>query len=170
MMRCPSGPIRIEMHVATQFPRVRIVLDQHRLEAALIERVFPVAALVEQRSLAAVEVSHPDGQIRLGRSQVEVEVIVERRNGEDSPATTAGDTLEQPPPMTAVVVIDHDVATLQPALSDVMQSVRNVDALGTRHGDCPLSILGSRFWGRAFKFQNWPSRRFAIHTRLPGQF
>ena len=43
--------------------------------------------------------------------------------------------------MTAVVVIEHDVSSFETALRDVMQTVGNVDAVGSRHGQLP-SVTG----------------------------
>ena len=112
---------------------MRVVLDEDRLETALIERTFPPVELVEKRRIAAVEVVHPVGEIGFGSSEVDVEVVVEQCDGEDSPTAAASDALEEPPPVTAVIVVQHDASTFEAALGDVMDSVGNVDAVGARH-------------------------------------
>ena len=75
---------------------------------------------------------------------------VEQRDGEDSPLAAACDTFEEPPPVIAVVVVQHDVSAFEAALGDVMQSVGNVDAVGARHGPYPgcLCSADSVLWGR----------------------
>ena len=125
------------------FPRVRFVLDEHRLEAALIERTFALVELVEQRRIAAIEVAHAVGEIGFGSSQVDVKVVVEQRDGEDSPTAAACDALEEPPPVAAVVVVQHDVSSIEAVLGDVMDSVGNVEAVGARHGRRP-AVFGLR--------------------------
>lgn len=56
------------MNVTAQFPGVRFVLDQDGFESALIEAAFAVVKLVEEGRIAAVQIMHAFGQIRLGRS------------------------------------------------------------------------------------------------------
>ena len=79
-------------------------------------------------------------EIGLGSSQIDVEVIVEQCDGEDSPVAAASNTLEEPPPMTAVIVVQHDVSSVEAALGDVMDSVGNVEAVGARHGRRPANF------------------------------
>ena len=105
-----------------------------------MERAFALVELVEERRIAAIEVAHAVGEIGFGSSQVDVKVVVEQRDGEDSPTAAACDALEEPPPVTAVVVIEHDVSSIEAALGDVLDSVGNVEAVGARHGRRPAAF------------------------------
>lgn len=53
-------------------------------------------------------------------------VVVEQRDGKDSPTTAACDMFVESPPMTAVVVIQQEVAAFESALGDVMQAAGDV--------------------------------------------
>ena len=68
-----------------------------------------------------------------------MEVVVEQRDGEDSPTAAACDALTEPPPVAAVVVIEHNVSSIEAALGDVLDSVGNVEAVGARPGGRPAS-------------------------------
>jgi len=96
--------------------------------------------LVDERRIATIEVAHAVGEIGFGSSQVDVEVVVEQRDGEHSPTAAPCHTFEEPRPVAAVVVIEHDVWSIKAALGDVMDSVGNVEALGTRHGRHPANF------------------------------
>ena len=67
--------------------------------------------------------------------QKNVKVVVEQRVGEDAPAAAGGMMVEEPPPVVAVLVVEHDVAPLQPALRNVVDTIRNVQPWLSRHDD-----------------------------------
>jgi len=71
-----------------------------------------------------------------------VKVIVEQCHSEDSPMAATSDSLEKPPPMAAIDVIEHDGPSFKSSLCHMMDAIDNVNAVGTRHSE----LLRS-FWG-----------------------
>ena len=87
-----------------------------------------------------------------GRSQFDGKLVVEQRDGEDSPTTAACDTFEDSPPLTAVVVIPHDVSAFETALGDVMPTVG--ESLRLERGPVCISITRLAREQRYSNFRN----------------
>ena len=68
-----------------------------------------------------------------------MEVVVEQRVSEDTPAATGGMTVEEPPPIVSVLVAEDDVATFKTALSHVVDTLSNVEPWLSRHGKLQLA-------------------------------
>lgn len=77
---------------------------------------------------------HPIGKIGLRCSQENVEVIVEQGVRENAPTTLSCIAIDETKPVLAVLIAGNDFALLQAALSDVINSVSDIEARFAGHG------------------------------------
>jgi hypothetical protein len=63
---------------------------------------------------------HANRKIGLRRSDEQMKVIVEQHVGEDPPFAAFGDTIQQPHPFAAIIVVHDDVSLFEAAIHDVV--------------------------------------------------
>ena len=95
-----------------------------------------------------------------------MEVVIEQSDCEDSPTAANGNPAEESPPMTAVGVVEDDVASLEAALSDVVDSVCDVDTVRAGHFRLLSRGLGVGRSNFKIGLGSW----LVIQNRWGGQF
>ena len=125
------------MDVAAQRPGMSFGLDEDRVEAALEQRAGATVLFVELRRVAAFERVHAGGEIQVGEFEEDVEVVGHEDVCEDSPAAAGGDAVEESEPLVAIIVVADDVAVIDTAIGDVIETADQFDAQSPRHESIP---------------------------------
>jgi hypothetical protein len=113
---------------------VALVCDHTRLEAALEEVSAAVVAPVEADRVEAVEALHAGRELRLGRLDQDVEVVVEQVPDVNFPPEARLHLAEELVPGLAVEVVEHDRALLDAAADDVVPGgARQLRTRNPRH-------------------------------------
>ena len=148
------------------------VLDHLRPEAAAEEVVASAMPLVELARVAAVEIPHTFGQVRLRRLDDEVVVVPHQAACMDPPAVAALDACEDPEEERAVSVVANDRHAVVPARADVVQRTGGEGAAGSCHATTVAARGGAvrrrnGLGAEALRRRHVPGTRRAATRRAP---
>src|SRR3954468_12958085 len=115
-----ADPCRVLVDVRDHGRKVVVTLEHPRFEAALEEVAGAGIAAVEQHRVDAVQPLHPARELRLGRLDEEVEVVVEQIPRVHLPAEPLGDVHQELEPRFPIPVVEDDRPLLDAAADHVV--------------------------------------------------
>ena len=132
----------IEHHVARQLQQVGVALDQDGLEPTLEEVAHEPVAAIDPLRVDAVELTHPFGEVGIGRLDDEVIVVRHLAIGMAAPVEPAAHIAEHREPRHAVLIVVIDRLAPITARGDVIEPAGKLDTEGSGHGpECSSAIL-----------------------------
>src|SRR6185295_6256250 len=99
---------------------MRLFLHQNRCEAALQQMAHPRMPPIEALRIPAVQLAHPERQIRLRCFKEEMIVVVHQAVGMAEPAVAIHDVGKHGEKLRSVAVVHHDVLSGVPPTGDVV--------------------------------------------------
>jgi hypothetical protein len=132
-VRAEPGAHRVEDDVPRDAERVGIPLHEPRLEPAFEEVADAVVAAVEARGVDAVQLAHPEREVRVRRLHHQVEVITHQAVGMADPAVAFDDLREDTEEPLPVGRVAEDRGAFVAAGVDVVEGVLELDAQRPGH-------------------------------------
>ena len=128
------GPDRIQHHIAAEVQQVCLFFHQDRGEAALKEMSHSSVSAVVHLRVAAVQLAHAEGEVRLRRFNEEMIVIVHQTIGITTPAKAIDDMGKERAPLQPVAVVIHNVLPGIAPTRNMVHGARIFNAKRTGHG------------------------------------
>lgn len=114
---------RVEDDVAGDAERIRVLLDQPCLEAALDRVADPAVPPIETARVDAVQLPHPEREVRAVRLDHEVKVVAHQAVRVADPAVPLDDLREAGQQPATIAIVAEDRRPLVPARVDVVEGV-----------------------------------------------
>jgi hypothetical protein len=132
-LRDHRGAHGIEHHIARQLQQIGIPLHQDGLEPTLEEMTHQPMAAIARLGVDAVELTHPLGEVRIGRLDDEVIVVGHLAPGVAAPVETAAHLAQHDEPVRAVLIVAIDRLAPITARGHMVQPASELDAEGSGH-------------------------------------
>ena len=127
-------PDWIQDDIATEFQQMRLLLHQNGGEPALQEMPDPLMATVIRLRIAAIELAHAEGQIRLRRFEEQMIVVIHEAIDVTEPAIPIDHMSQEGQKRGAITVICHNVVPSIAATRDVVDGPREFQTQWTCYG------------------------------------
>ena len=130
----PVRSHRIQHHIPTEFEEVRLLLHQNGREPSLEEMPYPFMSSVVRLRVAAIELTHAEGEVRLRRFNEKMIVIIHQAIGVAEPAKAVDDMGEEEDKLRPIAVVHHDILAGIPPTGDMIDSSGELNTKWAGHG------------------------------------